>query len=435
MKFNSLRFKAIVLYSVSLVILLALYGWAQFGTARVTEDEVLNNILRYEADDYFNRYDADPDTRLPQMRHMRAFNDPEQLLPEFRAKLPMMRDGVYETSGPFAIPGPDSHNILVRTYPEGDRRLYLVYDASHVIAEHSCSLGSTSIMVIYFVFTAVLGTLLVFFIGKIIFYPLDSLAGKLRAYAPDDLDRVFSESERRDEVGLLASNIQNSFQRVRCFIKREQEFTRDASHELRTPLSVIKGAMELIRLYPESERPEMQKPLDRIERSVTDMEEIIETLLWIAREESGDVAGSTFCLSEAVEGVVQSLHPLAESKNIDLVIELEGDDINTAPKRAFSIVLSNLLANAFNYTPNGSVGVSLKGSVLTVWDTGMGIADEILENVSNPYVKGENSSGFGLGLSIVQRLCDRFGWIFYISNRSGGGTVVSIDFSSTKGET
>ncbi len=72
------------------------------------------------------------------------------------------------------------------------------------------------------------------------------------------MNREFSESARKDEIGLIALNIQNSFKRVRMFIKREKDFTRDVSHELRTPLSVIKGALELIRLSPSSASPAMQ---------------------------------------------------------------------------------------------------------------------------------------------------------------------------------
>ncbi|GKT17320.1 hypothetical protein ADUPG1_004190, partial [Aduncisulcus paluster] len=58
---------------VSLIIMLGLYGWAQYGIARVTEDEVINNILRNEAEDYFKRYTADRNAQLPQMLNLQAF--------------------------------------------------------------------------------------------------------------------------------------------------------------------------------------------------------------------------------------------------------------------------------------------------------------------------------------------------------------------------
>ncbi|WP_419784523.1 sensor histidine kinase [Maridesulfovibrio sp.] len=432
MKLNSLRFKAILFYSISLVIMLALYWLSQSGAARVTEDDVINNILRYEAEAYFNRYAQDQEACLPSMRYLTAVNDPAQIPDVFRETLSALQDGSYETCGPGAIPGPDSHNILLQTYPEGNRRLYLIFDSSFVITEGNSSILFKSIQFMFFLLTSLLGVLLVVVVGKVVFRPLDSLSAKLQSYGPDDLERTFDESKRKDEIGLLASSIQNSFKRVRLFIKREKEFSRDASHELRTPLSVIKGALELIRLSPESAQSEMNKPLSRIERSVADMEETIETLLWIAREKNRQVAGTPFSIEMAVEKVVQSLSPLAESKKITLQLELEDGDSNNAPERAFSIVLTNLLNNAFNFTANGTVGVSLKDSVVTVWDTGVGISEEMMESLSIPYTKGDNSSGFGLGLSIVQRLCDRFGWLLSISRRTGGGTLVSIDFSSTR---
>jgi signal transduction histidine kinase len=432
MKINSLRFKAIVSYSVSLVLLLGLYSWAQFGTARVTEDEVVNNILRDEAADYFKRYAEDKNARLPMLRNLKAVTDPAHLPDGFKDTLPFLRDGFYETSGPAAIAGPDTHNTLVRTFPDGNKRLFLIYDASQVITKHSCLLGTTSIFILYFVFAAALSILLVIFIGKIVFHPLDSLTGKIRAYKPDDLNREFSESVRKDEIGLIALNIQNSFKRVRMFIKREKDFTRDVSHELRTPLSVIKGALELIRLSSSSKSPEMQKPLGRIERSVKDMEETIETLLWIAREENKDVSEGCFNLNEAAERVLHSLQPLAELKKINLSVEMDDCASNYAPESAFSIVLNNVLCNAFNFSPGGSVEVLIKGSIVIVRDSGIGIPVDVMNDISKPYVKGESSSGFGLGLSIVQRLCDRFGWQFSISSRPEGGTIVSIDFSSTE---
>ncbi len=88
MKINSLRFKAIISYSVSLVLLLGLYSWAQFGTARVIEDEVVNNILRDEADDYFRRYAKDKNARLPMLRNLKAVTDPAHLPDGFKDTLP-----------------------------------------------------------------------------------------------------------------------------------------------------------------------------------------------------------------------------------------------------------------------------------------------------------------------------------------------------------
>ncbi len=430
MRLNSLFSKTVFYYTISVLILLSFFTWAQHGSIRVTEDEVINNILQQEADAYFKRATTDPDAPLPMLENLTAVTEESGLPADFKNILSSLRDGIYETTGPASIQGPPSHNILIRTFPNHNNRLYLIYDAADVISRNTCALSSKSILALIFIFTAVISFLVIYVIGKIIFRPLNSLSAQLREYGVQDIERKFPESERNDEIGLLAFSIQSSFQRLQKFIRREREFTRDASHELRTPLTVIKGAAELLQSSC-ADVKNLQRPLARIERSAENMEKTIETLLWLAREEDNHLAGSSFEIPETVRKAVFSITPLAESKNISITTEIGCCLSNKAPEQVLLIVLTNILNNAINFTQGGTISIKAAQSMITIMDTGEGISHDLIKNMSTPYTKGKNSSGFGLGLSIVKRLCNRFGWEVCISARKNGGTSVSVDISET----
>ena len=93
---------------------------------------------------------------------------------------------------------------------------------------------------------------------------------------------------------------------------------------------------------------------------------------------------------------------------------------------------TDLLRNALSFTSSGTVTVNIEQDRVEVIDTGEGIPENQLNRITKPYVRGSRSMGFGLGLNIVQRLCDRFGWRLEIENQEGQGTTVRWIFNPCK---
>jgi signal transduction histidine kinase len=114
--------------------------------------------------------------------------------------------------------------------------------------------------------------------------PLSRLVNTVSRVQPGGLPRMVPGDFPDNEVGTLARTIQQMLERTRAFVERESRFTRDASHQLRTPLAVIKSSVELIESsggLPGT----LSKPIRRAAEAVRQMEQSVDLLLLLAREE------------------------------------------------------------------------------------------------------------------------------------------------------
>jgi signal transduction histidine kinase len=103
--------------------------------------------------------------------------------------------------------------------------------------------------------------------------------------------------------------------------------------------------------------------------------------------------------------------------------------VSSSPK-ILAVVIGNLIRNACAYTEHGQVAVQITNATVRIEDTGIGIDDEQIKAVFSPYYRVPNAreSGHGIGLSLVKRMTDRFGWPIDITSHPGHGTVVEVQF-------
>jgi len=101
-----------------------------------------------------------------------------------------------------------------------------------------------------------------------------------------------------------------------------------------------------------------------------------------------------------------------------------------------SILLGNLLRNAFAYTDAGEVVVEIGERKVTIRDTGVGMPAEKIQEMFRPFVRGEGNhrSGHGVGLTIVRRLSERFSWPIEVSSEPGLGTTIEISFPASRAD-
>ena len=220
--------------------------------------------------------------------------------------------------------------------------------------------------------------------------------------------------------------IEESFQRLR-------QFTADASHELRSPLMAISTNAEVALTYPEGMRKSDGEKFQAISMAIEQMSQLTEDLLLLTRTDKvSSFEFERIDLTSLLTDLVNLYKPQAQTKQIKLKAEIENDLWLVGDEAKLARAFTNLIQNAIQYTPaGGEVEVSGKRIgrelLITVEDSGIGIAPEHLERVFDRLWRADRSrsyyeGGSGLGLAITQAI---------IHNHKGTISVTSqVDIGS-----
>jgi len=236
------------------------------------------------------------------------------------------------------------------------------------------------------------------------------------------------------EIEKLANSFSSYSLRIRRFVERERAFTRDASHEFRTPLTVIKMATDIL-LAENSLDDYSKKFVNRIKGSTKDMEELIDAFLILARETDKEFENEHVIVAEVVQRELDSAEIYLDNKPISLEIDEQYPlELFTAQK-VVSIVLGNLIRNAVLYSNEGVVSVVIKENSVLVSDTGIGMNEEQIKKIFQPYYRANQAGkterkGYGVGLTIVKRLASRFDWLVKVDSEVDKGTKIEVFFKS-----
>jgi two-component system, OmpR family, phosphate regulon sensor histidine kinase PhoR len=222
-----------------------------------------------------------------------------------------------------------------------------------------------------------------------------------------------------------------------------RELIMNVSHELRTPIATIQAHIDSM-LLPEADRPAPAETERRLRITAVEtrrLSELIEDLLMLARADSNElkVTARRTDLGPIVDQVVQSMAPLArQERQVTLKQESTPDGSwAVADPDRLTQVLSNLVRNAINYTPEGGVvSIQVAGGdpdrmQIGVSDTGMGISTSDLDHVFERFYRADssrarNSGGFGLGLSIARELVEAMGGTLTATSQPGLGSTFWI---------
>jgi signal transduction histidine kinase len=169
-------------------------------------------------------------------------------------------------------------------------------------------------------------------------------------------------------------------------------------------------------------------------RAVRDMESLIESFLILARESESGLPEVEFSVNDVVYDEIERAQPLCEGKPVHIVREERAHLALRSSQRALSVLIGNLIRNACQYTERGRVAVSIEPDRVVVADTGVGMSEEELARAFVSFFRGGQGrgTGHGIGLTIVKRLADRFGWEVGMSSQQGVGTRVSVVFPDTQ---
>lgn len=260
--------------------------------------------------------------------------------------------------------------------------------------------------------------------------PMKRLAKRLYQRRPDDetplpLDAIPSE------VKPLVEALNSLFTRTGDMLVRERRFTSDAAHELRSPLAALKVQTEVAQLAQDD--AEMREhALTNLTEGVDRATRLVDQLLTLSRLDSlsglDDV--HDIALQDVLQTGVMDHYHKARTSGVELMLDIRQ---TPPPRRAQPLLLAllvrNLLDNAIRYSPRGStVTITLNAHNFSVEDNGPGVSPEYLKRIGERFFRppGQEKTGSGLGLSIVQRIATLHGMTTHFSDGENGGFRVEV---------
>lgn len=409
---------------ISLIVIGGVYA-ARF----VIGDVMIQRALNDEATHFWMLHANDPNTPRPNTYNLTGYLKPssDNIPNNFKTL----------DSGLHKITNSNSDFYIIHVSEKDGKKLYLEFDGQQV-----------SELALFFGIFPLAAFLIIIYLSGWISYrflsqavsPIVKLAKTLENLDPqseefsDKLKNALSDNVDQ-EVAILTKSLSDLSERIEAFVIRERNFTRDASHELRSPITVIKIATDFL-LEDETLKESQRKPIQRIKNNAADMEELIEALLILARESENNLSFEPVCINDVIAEEIERNRIILEDKPVKISFEEKLKLFITSSDKVLSVLIGNLIRNAFSYTDKGEVNIKVDRTELIIEDSGIGMQEQDVEKMFKPFQRGENKlrGGYGVGLTIVKMLSDRFHWEIEVESQLGKGTKVIVSFPESKSE-
>ena len=238
-----------------------------------------------------------------------------------------------------------------------------------------------------------------------------------------------------DELKELADAFDGMLERLERAFEQQSRFVTDAAHELRTPLATLRTNLEVACSNPTATLGDYREMTETLERSLRQLERLVENLLILATEDRA-VVKSEFALGPLLEDVLLDLQPVADKQAVtlrytgEIHLTVQGDE--SLLRRVFY----NLIENGIRYNrPGGEVVVTIRQegvwAIVVVADTGMGISPAEQAHIFDRFYRGSRSQarhkgGVGLGLSIVAHIVQQHGGQVQVDSTPGVGSTFTV---------
>jgi len=411
---TSLRYRVTLAFALlGMLVSLCLAG-ALYVLTIDMEERLIAETLSAELEDYSARYEANPNTSPPASTTIQTY----VVVPgDKRVPKPLraLTAGLHQLRL--------NHRDYYAEVRVGvDRSFIVLYDDKQIRHRENMFLLFLGIGVfVMTLFSALIG----FWLAGRVIAPVRELVARVAGLGPE-VRPALRVDFPGDEVGILAREFDAYRCRLAAFVEREQAFSTDVSHELRTPLAVIEGASEVLLDDPRLSEGQCAR-VERIARSAREMTALVTALLLLAREENDKASKSGCAVDDILQQVVDSHRHLLQHKPVDLRLDILANQILPVECTLLRVVLANLIRNALNYTERGFVTICLDEKGVSVTDTGIGIPKAQIEWIFDRFYKG-SAHGEGIGLSLVKRICQRYGWKIEINSHKDQGTVFRLSF-------
>jgi len=268
--------------------------------------------------------------------------------------------------------------------------------------------------------------------------PIDAISTAAAKISDGNLSQRINAADTESELGRLAGVLNSTFARLETAFAQQRQFTSDAAHELRTPLSVLLTQTQSA-LNRERSPAEYRETIEACQRAAQRMRRLIESLLELARLDSGHAPRKheELNLAHVAADCVALIHALAAERRINILTELAPANF-TGDANQIAIVITNLLTNAIQYNRDGGeVRITSRNendqAMLTVTDNGPGIAAEHLPHIFDRFYRADSArtstqGHSGLGLAISKALVEAHGGTIEVASQPGAGAIFTARF-------
>ena len=407
--------------------LTVLFAYAAILARQRVENALVEDVMNRNLDESWHRFERSggraPEAPVEQMRAYFYTPDKFERVREIKPEWYAMKDGIHNITDIGPGGGPHSFKLGVRKTPQA--WFFIAYDMEQTArAEVQFKRAVYGSIAVFTLFSLLVG----WWAASRVMSPVSELAQRLRGSGRSSQPEALAAHFPDDEVGELAKALDDYSSRLTDVVKRDREFNADVSHELRTPLAVIKGAVELSLSRPDLD-DKTRSRLQRIQRAEAQCTDLISALLLLSRNERGQ--GDTE-VGKVAEQLLDAHRAQLGGKPLELRLEGGIEQRVHAPESAINVALGNLVGNAVKYTPSGEVVVRLLPGAVEVVDSGPGLSAEDAARLFERGYRGthaEHSQGGGIGLSIVRRLCELYGWSVQVRPGDARGVVATLRFS------
>ena len=267
--------------------------------------------------------------------------------------------------------------------------------------------------------------------------PLEELTDTIEDIGGNNLARRVEIQDRQDEIGQLALSFNRMMDKVSASFERQKRFSASAAHELKTPLATILVNLDVLNLEEQPARDRTDQVLSVVRTNTERMIRLVDDLFRLSAEKDNEMCEEV-PLEEGFLEVLEELAPQMEDKQLSVsVSDMTGMKL-TGNRVMVTRTMGNLVENALKYNrESGSVSISAEIRGEKVWirvsDTGIGISQEELTHIFEPFYRVDQSrsravGGAGLGLSLVKDIVEKHGGEISVESVAGEGTVFLLCF-------
>ncbi|MDE2366971.1 MAG: HAMP domain-containing histidine kinase [Betaproteobacteria bacterium] len=420
---RGLRLRVALAFAIFCIVVVGTLGISLYIASDDIEEAHIEQIMQTEMEYMLQRYRENRNF-VPQVgSHLEKYiiHDPseESRLPPYLQGLNYRHHKVFR--------GPEEIRVAVR-YVDGVKFL-----VAYEVGLHDQRQRELRLLIVLSLLSVVGVALVVgYLLAGVLVKQVTDLAERVRHLAPGDgQGATMIQPGQDEEVAQLAHALDDYQNRITRMLRREQEFTANVSHELRTPITTILTSCELLATEPHlSERARVR--IGMIEAAARRMGEQLQALLFLAREQALGImepVALAECVYDAVEPVCSEIY----RKRLNFEVAIEPKAVLTLNRQALHTALVNLLRNAVQYTERGFIRVNFSQSRLSISDSGIGIEPFYMPLLYERFFRGSTQGeGLGIGLAIVKRICDHYGWIIDVESTPGKGATFHITFPASQ---